>query len=45
MRPGKKLITKLLPTCLALMAMLLVACGGGTTTSSGKPASIEYAFL
>src|SRR6266852_7730307 len=34
MRPGKKLITKLLPTCLALMAMLLVACGGGTTTTT-----------
>src|SRR6266852_5073863 len=44
MRPGKKLITKLLPTCLALMAMLLVACGGGkttttTTTPSKAPAS------
>src|SRR5579859_3461983 len=34
MRPGKKLITRLLPTCLALMAMLLVACGGGTTTTT-----------
>jgi oligopeptide transport system substrate-binding protein len=32
MRPGKKLVTTLLPTCLALMAMLLVACGGGTST-------------
>jgi oligopeptide transport system substrate-binding protein len=42
MRPGKNLITRLLPTCLALMAMLLVACGGGsttTTTSSKAPAS------
>src|SRR5260370_31203168 len=34
MRPGKKLITRLLPTCLALMAMLLVACGGGSTTTT-----------
>jgi oligopeptide transport system substrate-binding protein len=34
MRPGKKLITRLLPTCLALMAMLVVACGGGTTTTT-----------
>ena len=37
MRPGKKLVTTLLPTCLALMAMLLVACGG--TTSTGPTAS------
>src|SRR5712692_178280 len=45
MRPGKKLITKLLPTCLALMAMLLVACGGGstttTTTTPGKAPSAQ----
>src|SRR5260370_7710648 len=34
MRPGKKLITGLLPTCLALMTMLLVACGGGATTTT-----------
>ncbi len=34
MQPGKKLITRLLPTCLALMAMLLVACGGGSTTTT-----------
>ena len=34
MRPGKKLVTRLLPTCLALMAMLLVACGGGSTTTT-----------
>ena len=42
MQPGKKLLTKLLPTCLVLMATLLVACGGGsttTTTSSKAPAS------
>jgi oligopeptide transport system substrate-binding protein len=37
MRPKKKLVTTLLPTCLALMAMLLVACGG--TTSTGPTAS------
>ena len=39
MRPSKKLMTTLLPTCLALMGMLLVACGGTsttTTTTSGK---------
>ena len=39
MRPSKKLMTRLLPTCLALLAMLLVACGGTTTTTpttSGK---------
>ncbi len=34
MRPGKKFMTKLLPTCLALMAMLLVACGGTTSTTT-----------
>ena len=34
MRPGKKLVTRLLPTCLALMAMLLVACGGTTSTTT-----------
>jgi oligopeptide transport system substrate-binding protein len=43
MRPGKKLVTRLLPTCLALMAMLLVACGGttstGPTTSQKAPAA------
>jgi oligopeptide transport system substrate-binding protein len=44
MQPGKKLLTKLLPTCLVLMSMLLVACGGSTsttttTTSSKAPAS------
>src|SRR5436305_6174691 len=37
MRPGKKLLTRLLPTCLALMAMLLVACGGGSTTTTTTP--------
>ncbi len=51
MRPGKKLVTTLLPTCLALMAMLLVACGGGgsttTTTPSKAPAAqqvLNFAF-
>jgi oligopeptide transport system substrate-binding protein len=43
MRPKKKLVTTLLPTCLALMAMLLVACGGttstGPTTSQKAPAA------
>ena len=37
MRPGKKLVTRLLPTCLALMAMLLVACGGTTSTTTTSP--------
>ena len=39
MRSSKKLMTRLLPTFLALMGMLLVACGGTsttTTTTSGK---------
>ena len=39
MRPSKKLMTTLLPTILALIGMLLVACGGTsttTTTTSGK---------
>jgi oligopeptide transport system substrate-binding protein len=39
MRPSKKLMTRLLPTFLALMGMLLVACGGTSTTTnntSGK---------
>ena len=39
MRPSKKLMTRLLPTFLALMGMLLVACGGSTSTTpttSGK---------
>ena len=44
MRPSKKLITRLLPSCLALLAMLLAACGGTsttttTTTPSKAPAS------
>src|SRR5437763_6301525 len=37
MQPGKKLLTKLLPTCLVLMTMLLVACGGGSTTTTTVP--------
>ncbi len=39
MRSSKKLMTTLLPTFLALMGMLLVACGGSTSTTpttSGK---------
>ena len=39
MRSSKKIMTKLLPTFLALMGMLLVACGGSTSTTpttSGK---------
>src|SRR5690348_9331058 len=34
MRLSKKLITRLLPSCLALLAMLLAACGGTTTTTT-----------
>jgi oligopeptide transport system substrate-binding protein len=34
MRPNKKLLTKLLPTCLVLLSMLLVACGGTSTTTT-----------
>ena len=37
MRPSKKLMTRLLPTFLALMAMLLVACGSSTTTTPTGP--------
>ena len=37
MRPSKKLITRLLPSCLALLAMLLAACGGTTTTTTTTP--------
>ncbi len=37
MRPSKKLMTTLLPTFLALMGMLLVACGGTTTTTPTGP--------
>src|SRR6266436_2649915 len=43
MRPGKKLVTRLLPTCLALMAMLLVACGGGSTTTTTTPSKAPAA--
>src|SRR5206468_606773 len=34
MRPGKKLITGLLPTFICLLAMLIVACGGPSTTTT-----------
>jgi oligopeptide transport system substrate-binding protein len=37
MRPSKKLMTTLLPTFLALMGMLLVACGGTTATTPSGP--------
>ena len=39
MQQSKMFITRLLPTCVALMALLLAACGGTTattTTTSGK---------
>jgi oligopeptide transport system substrate-binding protein len=39
MQPSKKLFTKLLPTLFVLMAMLLVACGGSTTTTTGVPSA------
>ena len=53
MQSSKKLGIKLLPTLLVLMSMLLVACGGFNVDnndstlpkSTGKPASIEYAFF
>jgi peptide/nickel transport system substrate-binding protein/oligopeptide transport system substrate-binding protein len=34
MRPGKKFMTKLLPSCLILMAMLMVACGSSTSSTT-----------
>jgi oligopeptide transport system substrate-binding protein len=37
MRPSKKLLTTLLPTFLALMGMLLVACDGTSTTTTTIP--------
>ncbi len=43
MQPGKKLLTMLLPTCLALMAMLMVACGGGGGTSIATPTAAAKA--
>jgi peptide/nickel transport system substrate-binding protein/oligopeptide transport system substrate-binding protein len=39
MRPGTKFTTRLLPVCLALLALLLVACGGSTSSSSTPTAS------
>ncbi|HLZ80301.1 MAG TPA: ABC transporter substrate-binding protein, partial [Ktedonobacteraceae bacterium] len=37
MRPSKKLMKTLLPTFLALMGMLLVACGGSSSTTTTTP--------
>jgi peptide/nickel transport system substrate-binding protein/oligopeptide transport system substrate-binding protein len=37
MQSSKKLGIKLLPTLLVLMSMLLVACGGGSTSTSTVP--------
>jgi oligopeptide transport system substrate-binding protein len=37
MRPSKKFMTMLLPTFLALMGMLLVACGGSSSTTTTTP--------
>jgi oligopeptide transport system substrate-binding protein len=34
MQPSKKFRMKLLPACLALIALLVAACGGGTTTQT-----------
>ncbi len=42
MRPSKKFMTKLLPSCLILMAMLLVACGG-TASTTPTPATSNKA--
>ncbi len=48
MRPGKKLITGLLPTFLCVLAMLIVACGGtnnSTSTSHTKAAANKQVFV
>ncbi len=48
MRPGKKLITGLLPTFLCVLAMLIVACGGAnnsTSTSHTKAAANKQIFV
>lgn len=45
MQPGKKLLTKLLPTCLALIAMLVVGCGGSTTTTTPSKAPASQQVL
>jgi oligopeptide transport system substrate-binding protein len=49
MQPSKKFRMKLLPACLALMALLVAACGGGgtsTTTGTQKaPASQQVLVL
>ena len=45
MQPGKKLLTKLLPTLLVLMSMLLVACGGSTSTGTSQKAPASQQVL
>ncbi|HLQ30258.1 MAG TPA: peptide ABC transporter substrate-binding protein [Ktedonobacteraceae bacterium] len=47
MRPSKKFTIGLLPTILVLMGMLLVACGGTTTTptTSGKAAPNKQVYV
>ena len=48
MRPGKKLTLGILPAFLCLLAMLLVACGGGTsgtTTNSQKAADTKQVLV
>ncbi len=45
MRPGKKLAMGFLPIMLSLLAMLLTACGGGSSTTgpTGTPAAAAHA--
>ncbi|GAC1613725.1 MAG: ABC transporter substrate-binding protein [Ktedonobacteraceae bacterium] len=44
MRPSKKITTRLLPTVLALMALLMVACGGtGGNTTNATPTAASKA--
>ena len=48
MRPGKKLITGLLPTFLCVLAILIVACGGAnnsTSTSHTKASADKQVFV
>jgi oligopeptide transport system substrate-binding protein len=39
MRPGKKFTRGVLPSLLCLIAMLVVACGGSSSTGPGQPSS------